>query len=370
VRAVSAGGDVVVIGAGLIGLGIAHELAARGAAVVVLDAREAARGASWAGAGMLAPDTEAVAPDAFLQLCRNSLLAYPAYVERLRAETGVDAHLRLDGILHVALGDDAPLRARAHGGAATAWLDRPHALEPSLAACVRGALQMRGEGHVDNRRLGRALRAACERRGVRLVEGQRSVAVEADRRIRGVRANGGFIPARAAVNAAGAWAADVDGVPAEARARVTPVKGQMLALAVPRGFIRHAVWFDDGYVVPRDDGRLLVGATVEHAGFDERVTAGGQHALLAAALAAFPALRTMTVSESWAGLRPATADGLPYLGASCVDGYFLATGHYRNGILLVPATASALADLIEGKPRADLQAFRPDRHGAGTEATA
>jgi glycine oxidase len=167
-----------------------------------------------------------------------------------------------------------------------------------------------------------------------------------------VRTPEGFRPASAVVNASGAWAGELAGVPAQVRIPVRPIKGQMLALAAPRGFVRRVLWVPGAYLVPRDDGRLLVGATVEEAGFDVRVTAGGQRALLNAALAALPSLAGLTVSEAWAGLRPGSPDEKPFIGATSLSGYFVAAGHYRNGILLTPATAQAVADALEGKPPA------------------
>ena len=350
---------IVVIGAGLIGLGIAYELRLRGADVRVIDAREPGSGASWAGAGMLAPYTEHIASDAFARLCAESLARYPAFVDGLRERGGVDARLRLDGILEAAFDDANVARLRAHvealvaRGVAASWLEPrdAHRLEPALRATLRGAAFSHAEGHVDNRRLGRALRAACDALGVRIDAFAGPVALEADvRRALGVRGPAGFIAADAVINATGAWAADLAGVPERARVPVVPIKGQMLAIAIPRGLVRRVLWVPGAYLVPRDDGRLLVGATVERVGFDVRVTAHGIHALLGAALEALPALGDLNVAETWAGLRPGTPDELPYLGETGLGGYFLATGHYRNGILLTPATAHALADVVEGKP--------------------
>jgi glycine/D-amino acid oxidase-like deaminating enzyme len=195
--------------------------------------------------------------------------------------------------------------------------------------------------------LGRALIAACKARGVRLYTGARTLAVECDsRRVLGVRSDIGYLAAAAVVNAAGAWAARIDGVPPAYVPAVYPVKGEMLAIEVPVGFIRHTTWVPDGYLVPRPDGRLLVGATSSDCGFDDRVTAGGIERLLKSVLAAVPSLANFTISETWAGLRPATTDERPWLGATPLGGYFVACGHYRNGILLAPATARLLADAV------------------------
>ena len=363
------GATVAIVGAGLIGLGIAYELAKRGATVRVIDAREPARAASWAGAGMLAPYTESVPSAALEAFCADSLARYPSFVADLRERGGVDAHLQLDGIVEAAYTDaqEHRLRVRARDlaerGIAARWLERDELrmCEPALGAAVRGAVLCEAEGHVDNRRLGRALRAACDALGVRIDADAGNVAIEADsRRLLGLRTGDGFVPADVVVNATGAWAGELAGVPAHARVAVVPVKGQMLALAMPRGLVRRSLWVPGAYLVPRDDGRLLVGATVESAGFDLRVTARGLGALLAAALAALPALGDLSVAETWAGLRPGSSDGLPYIGATALGGYYVAAGHYRNGILLTPATAVLVADILEGRT-GGIAAFAPQR---------
>jgi glycine oxidase len=211
-------------------------------------------------------------------------------------------------------------------------------------------LLVHGEGQIDNRRLGRALTAACQARGVTIHTGIRNLTLEFDaRRVLGVRTEVGYFAADAVINAAGAWAAHIGGVPLDCVPEVRPVKGQMLALAIPPNFVRHTTWVPGAYLVPRADGRLLVGATAEEAD-DVRVTAAGMHSLLHAAIEAAPALRDFAVTESWAGLRPATPDERPYLGGTAREGYFLATGHYRNGILLAPVTARRLAAaVLEGE---------------------
>lgn len=361
--------DVLIVGAGLIGCGIAYELAKRGAAVTVFDRAEPARAASWAGAGMLAPFSEATPDAELVALCRDGLALYPAFVDELRERTGVDARFRREGTLHVAL-DDAQLAAlaahagtfRANGGD-VALLDRASALarEPMLAKDCAGGLFVANEAQVDNRRLGRALVAACEALGVRF-ERVGDIALEADaRRVRGLRTGYGFTSAPTVVNAAGAWAGELAGVPARARIAVRPIAGEMLALAVPAGAIRSLVWLGHRYLVPRDDGRLLVGATVQERGFDARVTAAGLHDLLDAALAAAPALASFAVVETWAGLRPGSHDGRPYLGATALDGYVVASGHYRNGILLTPITARTIAALIVDGDAGPLAPFSPQR---------
>lgn len=357
-------GDVAVVGAGLIGLAIAFELAERGAVVRLYDRDEPARAASWAGAGMLSPHAEPI-DEALLRLCEESLTAYPAFVARVRDAGGVDPHLHLNGHVHVAYDDLALERMRERAdvlrarGVACDVLDRSRllAMEPWLGAHATGGLTIAGEGQVDNRLLGRALIAACAARGVSLTR-VASLRVECDkRRVLGVRTDFGFTPAAAVVNACGAWSPALDGVPEDARPAVEPFKGQMLALQVPVDLVRRSTWLPNAYVVPRDDGRLLIGATVERAHSDTRVTSEGLHRLLHAALEAAPALAGFAVTETWAGVRPGSVDGLPFIGPTPIDGLFVATGHFKNGILLSAVTARLVADAVGGKVDPQLAAF-------------
>lgn len=359
-------GAIAIIGGGLIGVGIAYELAKRGAAVSVFDLAEPARAASWAGAGMLAPFSEEMPDRALLELCRAGLDMYPAFVTELRARTGLDPHLLACGTLHIALDAaglsalEARAPAYARNGGDVMLLDRAQTLarEASVARSVAGALFIANEAQIDNRRLGRALVAACTALGVRF-ERVAELGLETDaRRVRGLRSERGFIAAPTVINAAGAWAGAIDGVPVPARVPVFPVAGEMLAIAVPHAFARALIWHGHTYLVPRGDGRLLVGATVRERGFDTRVTAAGLRDLLDAALDAAPSLGNFAVVETWAGLRPGSPDKRPYLGATHLEGYFVAAGHYRNGILLTPITARAIADLVlTGRSAVDLAAF-------------
>lgn len=357
--------DVAIVGAGIIGLAIAFELAERGAAVRLYDRGEPAAAASWAGAGMLAPYTESGGDEALSDLCAASLTEYPAFVERVRAAGNVDPRLHLDGIVHAAFGQAQVERLERRAGElrrrgiACTVLDRTQTLaaEPWLGRHVSGALVIDGEGYIDNRRLARALVAACRARSVAIVRSS-ALAVECDgRRVLGIRTDLGFAPAGAVINAAGAWAAEVAGIPPSSRPPVEPRKGQMLALGMPIGFVRHPTWVAGAYLVPRDDGRLLIGATDERAGFDVRVTAGGIGSLLDAALSAAPSLAGFTVSETWAGLRPGTSDGRPFIGPAPLTGLFVAAGHYRNGILLAPVTAALISACVSGRVPDELTAF-------------
>jgi glycine oxidase len=354
--------DAIVIGAGLIGLAVADALARRGLTVRVLDERAAHEAASWAGAGMLAPHPERAGHEAFERLCLRSFERYPAFVADLVERTAFDPKLRTDGVLIVAPSGSAAerlrerareLRARAVGAT---WLDAAEArdAEPALGADQHGALLVAAGGHVDNRRLLAALEAACRAAGVEIERDATGVRVEIEHdRVTGARTSRDRFAASHVVNAAGAWAGRIPGVPTVAAVPVVPVKGQMLALSCAPPPVRRVTWLDDHYLVPREDGRLLVGATIERAQFDGRVTAGAVRELLDAVLDRLPVLNDAALVETWAGLRPGTPDGLPYLGPTPVEGYVLACGHYRNGILLAPETAHAIAELVDGK-RAEL----------------
>jgi glycine oxidase len=350
--------DAIVIGAGLIGLAIADDLARRGLTVRVLDERASHAGASWAGAGMLAPHPERARHEAFEQLCLRSFERYPGFVADLIERTGLDPALRTDGVLIVAPGEAAAerlrervreLRARAVDAT---WLNVPQArdAEPAFEAHQHGAVLVAAGGQIDNRLLLAALEAACRREGVTIEREAIGVRVETENdRVSAVRTKGERFTASTVVNAAGAWAGRIAGVPAAAAVPVTPVKGQMLALSSAPAPIRRVTWVEDYYLVPRSEGRLLVGATSEQAQFDQRVTAGAVHGLLASVLERLPGLADAALLETWAGLRPGTPDGLPYLGPTPVEGYVLACGHYRNGILLAPMTAFLIAELVAGK---------------------
>ncbi|MHB8177842.1 MAG: glycine oxidase ThiO [Vulcanimicrobiaceae bacterium] len=349
------GGDAIVIGAGLIGLSIAFELARRGVDVRVIESGEAGHGASWAAAGMLAPLTEQLIEPTFRKLCEDALAMYPEFVAHVREAGGIDPQLHLNGIATIAF-DDAQMERlllRSHvlqeRGHAYTLLDpmQTLAMEPVLDKHVRGALLVHGEGQVNNRRLGPALLTACERSGVTISTAAHDVALVVNgRRAIGVRTETGLVTAKIVINAMGAWASQLPGVPSDCVPPVRPVCGQMLALTLPHQLVQHTVWVPGAYLVPKDDGQLLIGATSEDVGFQTRVTAQGVHALLHGALAAAPKLGEFTISETWAGLRPATPDELPLIGRTALDGYLLAVGHYRNGILLAPITAQMIADLV------------------------
>ncbi len=351
--------DLLIVGGGVIGLATARDAAARGLRVTLLERGNCGREASWAAAGMLSPLGEALQPGPFLRFGLDSLEAYPAFVAELQEETGIGVELRKCGKLRLALseGEEERLRARFHWARDrnldVRWLESGElqAEEPALVAPARGGLLLEDDFRVDNRALARALVESLRLRGVSIREGEevRGVAVRNGRARAVLLADGESLPASAVLLAAGAWTGTLEGLPFPVPVR--PVRGQMLALHPAASPSRRVLESEEVYLVPRDDGRVLVGATEEEVGFRRETTAGGLADVLNAALRLVPGLRSASVDQTWAGLRPGSPDGLPILGAHPgVKDLYIATGHFRNGILLTPATAGAMGALVTGGP--------------------
>ena len=365
--------DVVIVGGGVIGLGIAWRACARGLSTCVLDRAELGRGASHVAAGMLAPISEADAGErALLALGLESARRWPGFAAELRDVTGVDVGYRTCGTLLVArdrdeaeaLQRELELRVRFGLRAERLRPSQARRLEPALAPTVRLALDVPDDHTVDPRRLVAALALAAERSGAVLQPGTETAELRPGEGV--VLADGRRLSAAQVVIAAGPWSAELPGVPDEARVPVRPVKGQTLRLRDPAGpgLLERVVRFDGAYLVPRGDGRYVLGATVEERGFDLTMTAVAVHELLRDASEVVPGVLELEVEELIAGLRPGTPDNAPVLGRSpAAEGLVWATGHYRNGILLTPVTAELVAAELAGEQPG--HGFGPGRFGTG-----
>ena len=373
--------DVVVVGGGAIGLAVAWRAAQAGMAVTVVD-QAPGRGASWAAAGMLAPVTEVhYGERQLLALNLAAAARWPSFAAELEEAAGQPVGYRPGGTLAVArdADDNAALedlyQFQLRCGLEVERLRSRECrqLEPGLAPSIRGGVLAAGDHQVDNRALVQTLVVACERAGVRLVEGRvAELAVEGGR-VTGVvlAASGERLAAGTVVLAAGCWSGGIGGLAAEALPPVRPVKGQLLYLRGPadQPLCSRNVRGLEVYVVPRGDGRVVVGATVEEQGFDTTVTAGAVHDLLRAALELLPEVAELELAETVVGLRPGSPDNAPMLGPAGPDGLVVATGHYRNGILLTPVTADAIAELLaSGRVPELIAPFGPERFAGGVAA--
>jgi len=290
-------------------------------------------------------------------LGRRSQALWPGFAAELETLTGQSVDLRREGTLVVALTADDQARTQHHLefqqslGLPVEWISAREARrrEPHLAS-IAGAVWSPEDAQVDNRKLVAALKIACERAGAEIREhgDVRRILVTAGRAVGIELADGSEQRGDLVVLAAGAWSRGIDGLPPPLRPPVRPVKGQMIALQMDPAapLMRHVVWGPNAYMAPRLDGRLIVGATVEEKGFDSAITAGGMLGLLEAAWRVFPGIEELPIAEMWVGHRPGSRDDAPILGSGPVEGLIYATGHHRNGILLAPVTAEALAGLV------------------------
>jgi glycine oxidase len=369
---------IVVIGAGVIGLGIAWRLAQAGCQVTVYDRAEAGRGASWAAAGMLAAAVETEpGEEALLALTLGSQRMWPDFALELEAVSGISVGYRDEGTIVVALTRDDAERLRftydfQKGlGLDLEWLSGAEArrYEPHLRPGISGAVFSPRDHQVDNRRLVRALVKAAGKAGAVLYQHDPVREAEiANGRITAIATEHRREQADVVVLAAGAWSREIAGIPATRLPPVRPIKGQMLALNMDPAnpLLRHVIWLPSGYLVPRRDGRLVVGGTVEERGFDDRITAGGLLALIEGAWRAVPNIEELPVTETWVGFRPGSRDDAPMLGPSGIDGLVLATGHHRNGILLTPLTAEVISTyVLTGSLAETARPFTPERFDDG-----
>jgi glycine oxidase len=354
--------DVVVVGAGLIGLATAWRLAADGIQVTVCDPTPGTQ-TSAVAAGMLAPVTEVeYGEDDLLALNLASVAAWPGFATELQEMTGLSAGLHQTGTLSVAYDvDDAAALRRLADYQRRLGLDveelsgrDARKREPLLAAGVSGGVWVPGDHSVDNRQAVAALLRAVDLSGVLLIRQRVSRVITAGTTAVGVQLdNGDILHAAHVIAAAGPWSSQLEGIPHELRAPVRPVKGEVLRLRVPEAYrpaLRHTVRATargfSVYLVPRPGGELVVGATSSELGYDTRVLAGGVFSLLRDARTVLPLMDELELVETIAGLRPATPDNAPILGPSGLDGLLWATGHYRNGVLLTPITAQIIAETV------------------------
>ena len=347
--------DVIIIGGGIIGLSLALALRKRGATVLVVERGEPGREASYAAGGMLV-DSGLETPAALQPLATASARMYPEFAHELQLESGMNVDLRDQERLCFLL------RSKFRGAAIRATSLSPASLaelEPALAESTRPAFYLK-ERSVDPRALTTAAWKTAKHRGADFSSGDEVTAVNISRgRAAGVKTIKTAFHAAKVVNCAGAWSGQIPPHSFPTR----PVKGQMLCLLMPsRTLLKHVIRSPEAYLIPRSDGRLLVGATVEEAGFDKRTDIATIQRLHRAALELVPELRNGKILEDWAGLRPGTPDALPILGPTATPGYYVATGHFRDGILLAPITAEVMAAVIEGRtPEYNLTPFSPER---------
>ena len=351
--------DVIVIGAGIIGLSLALELRKTGRSVLVVERGEPGREASFAAGGMLANCGDEFS-EVLKPLADVSAQMYPEFVHELQDESGTQIDLRSDGT--ILFPPHALVLQRPGSGAQPLIPAKLRDLEPALASLNRPALYLQ-ERCVDPRDLMVACIKAARHRGVDFSSGDPVTAISiSDVHATGVTTTKTAFHSEAVVNCAGAWAGQFAPLAFPTR----PVKGQMLAVVMPsKELLRHVVRSPEVYLIPRSNGRLVIGATLEEAGFDKQIVPDTIKRLHHAALALLRELANGRILEAWAGLRPGTPDNLPILGRTGIPGYFVATGHYRDGILLAPITAKLMAQIISGvEPEYDLTNFSPSRFGS------
>jgi glycine oxidase len=371
---VAAPSDIVVVGAGIVGCAVAYELARRGASVQIVDDRPAGMGATQASAGVLAPYIEGREDGPLLELAVKSLDLYDSFVARVTSISGLPVTYRRDGTLDVATHEEALGRFQksaaqlASKGVAVEFLDAQaaRAEEPRLSQEVLGGLLIPSHGYVVASELTRALAGAARRQGAQLIERGRVKKISRSGDDLVVATDRGSLTGNGVVIAAGSWSGQIEVGGVEVRVPVRPVRGQLLQLAWQGTILRRTLWGDRCYLVPWQDGTLLVGATVEEAGFDERTTTAGVRDLIEAACELVPQAWTAGFQSAKAGLRPASSDGLPIIGHSnVIPNLMYATGHYRNGVLLAPLTAQLVADaMLDGHVDPLMKLTAPDRFGS------
>ena len=368
--------DAIIAGGGLIGSAIALELALNDLRVALFDAQEPGREASWAGAGILSPAPENPGMISMVPIGKASLALYPEFIAEVEERSGFPTGYRSKGTVEaifsrhareelntiIALHRGLGLKAEAISA------KEARAMEPALSEEIEAAVLRPQEASVDNRLLTKALIEAARKGGAEINAGARVERIWREgSQCLGAVVNGENISAKHTIIAAGSFSSQIAG--AEKYAPVRPAKGQMVSLRCDAAKIERVLWSEKIYVVPRNDGRILCGATVELVGFDKTVTASGVHANLDGAIALAPVLASARIEETWAGLRPDTPDHMPILGPTELAGLLIATGHFRSGVLLTPITAKLIGEFITEKtPSVDWEKFSPMRFQAAHES--
>ena len=361
--------DVLVAGGGLIGACIALELAEAGMKVGLYDAHEPGREASWASAGMISPAPESPGTIPFVPISLASVAIYPKFIQKVEALTGMDVAYRKYGAIDVLLDGNieeelSTVIALQHGvglRAEALTAEQARKMEPSLTDEVEAAIFRPDEASLDSRLFTNAALKAAQARGVEIFAGNgaRSLWKE-NGRCKGLILENGRVEAKWTIIAAGCFSARIDGV--APYAPVFPAKGQMIALRCESVEIKRVLWLEHTYLVPRNDGKIIAGSTIERTGFDHDVTALGMKKILTEAIKLAPGLEKARIEETWAGLRPDTPDHLPILGPTDLEGLLIATGHFRSGILLAPITALLIREWIcSQKVSVDWERFSPMR---------
>jgi glycine oxidase len=369
--------DVVIAGGGIIGATIAFELARADLRVAVFDRENPGEGASWAAAGILSPAPENAGMISTVPLARASLALYPEFVATVEELSGESVGFRPKGTVEALFSGDVQAKlntivALHHGlglKAEPLRAEDAHEIEPELSTELEAAVLRPDEASVDNRALTRAVLVAAERAGAKIFPGRKVQSLYRNgQRCAGLIVDQEKIAAPWTVIAAGCHSAEIEG--AAIYAPVRPAKGQMIALRASNFSVQRVLWSDSVYLVPRNDGRILAGATVEYVGFEKQVTAAGIQKLLSGALQLAPGLADAQIEESWAGLRPDSPDHLPIIGPTDLDGLLIAGGHFRSGILLAPITARLIREWITlQNVSVDWARFSPMRFGETARAT-
>jgi len=345
--------DAVVAGGGVIGASIALELAETGMKVGVYDAREPGREASWASAGMISPAPENAEMIPFVPMSLASVALYPEFIRTVEELTGMDVGYRQEGALDVILDGDveeelSTIIALQHGvglRAEALSAEQARAMEPALSEEIEAAIFRPDEASLDNRAFMDAVLKAAQRKSVEIFAGNGAKAIwKEGGRCKGLVLENGRAEAKWTVIAAGCFSARIEGV--APYAPVFPAKGQMIALRCESMELQRILWLEHTYLVPRNDGRIIAGSTIERTGFEHEVTAGGMKKILSEAIKLAPGLEKARMEETWAGLRPDSPDHLPIIGPTDVEGLLIATGHFRSGILLAPVTARLIREWV------------------------